>query len=166
MERVPSPLAFGPRAPLRPPGALPEAEFRATCTACDDCVAACPKHAIRKAGPETGWGAGTPVIVPEEQACWWCEDFPCIAACEPGALLRRDGSVPPIGLAVIDRGACYAWQGQPCEYCLLRCPVEGKAISADDARRPVIDDAACVGCGVCMDRCPPDAIRIAPAGVP
>ena len=146
---------------LRPPGALPEAEFRSACTACDDCVAACPKLAIRKAGPETGLGAGTPVILPEEQACYWCEDFPCIAACTTGALIPTTPP-RPLGTAEIDRGTCYAWQGQPCDYCLLRCPEKGSAIFADEDDRPRINVAVCVGCGVCLERCPPDAITIRP----
>lgn len=160
-DRMP-PVARGP-ALLRPPGALPEAEFREACTACDDCVAACPKLAIRKAGPETRLGAGTPVIIPDEQACHWCEDFPCITACVEGALLRTEAPPAPIGLARIDQAACYAWAGQPCDYCLLRCPEKGVAIFADDQRRPVVDPKTCLGCGICMDRCPTDAITILPA---
>lgn len=153
-----------PRGPalLRPPGALPERAFRIACTGCDDCVTACPKFAIRKAGVETGLGANTPIIIPEEQACHWCDDFPCIAACTTGALVRTDTAPPALGTALLDQAACYAWQGQPCDYCLLRCPEKGRAIFADDAGRPLIDDAVCVGCGVCMDRCPTEAIAIRP----
>lgn len=154
--------AMAPAGPclLRPPGALPEPEFRTACTGCDDCVAACPKMAIRKAGPESGLGAGTPIIVPDEQACHWCEDFPCITACTTGALVKTNGAPAALGTAVVDEAACYMWQGQPCDYCLLRCPEKGIAIRADEQSRPVIDAATCVGCGICMDRCPPDAITI------
>lgn len=158
-ERLPATPAPGPTM-LRPPGALPETEFRAACTGCNDCVMACPKMAIRKAGAETGLGHGTPIILPAEQACAWCNDFPCIAACTTGALGRNGAAPAPIGTAVIAADACYAWQGQPCDYCLLRCPAAGGAIAADAQARPVIDAVACVGCGVCMERCPPDAIRI------
>jgi ferredoxin-type protein NapG len=72
----PRAAAPGP-AFVRPPGALPEPSFLATCTRCDDCVAACPKWSIRKAGPELGASMnGTPIVIPKEQPCWMCADMP------------------------------------------------------------------------------------------
>ena len=72
---------------LRPPGAVHEAEFLGLCTAGNDCIIACPKQAIRKAGDEFGeQQAGKPMILPETNPCWLCKDLPCITACETGAL--------------------------------------------------------------------------------
>ena len=74
---------------LRPPGALPEPEFLAACTRCDDCVAACPHMAIRKAGGEFGEALrGTPIILPRLAACRLCRHWKCIDACLPQALRR------------------------------------------------------------------------------
>ena len=83
---------------LRPPGALPEAEFLLSCTRCNGCVEACPHGSIVKAPPQAGPAAGTPQILPANLPCYLCEDLPCIKACSDGALLplasRRDVFVP------------------------------------------------------------------------
>jgi len=64
-EAAPVPAA-PPVAWVRPPGALPEADFLSACTRCDDCIKACPHLVIRKAGIEVGKDvATTPIIVPE-----------------------------------------------------------------------------------------------------
>ncbi len=148
---------------LRPPGAPADDDaFRAACTRCTDCIEACPYQSIRRLGPERGEDAGTPVIIPADSPCYLCEDMPCIAACGAGALLpvaRRDVTM---GVARIRYDACYQAQGQPCDYCVTRCPLKGEAISFDDARRPRISDQHCTGCGVCAYLCPPGAIDILP----
>lgn len=148
---------------LRPPGALEENAFLAACTQCTDCRTACPYDSIRRLGPEFGASAGTPAIIPDESPCYLCEDMPCIAACEPGALRpleRRDVSM---GLAVLEREKCYVAQGQPCDYCFTRCPLKDSAIVRTSSGLPVIMEAGCVGCGVCAYLCPGDALWINPA---
>jgi len=146
---------------VRPPGALPDNDaFRTACTRCTDCIEACPYQSIRRLGPEWGADAGTPAIIPAESPCYLCDGLPCTVACGPGALrptARRDVTM---GLARIRYDACYQAQGQPCDYCVARCPLKGEAIRFDGGRRPVVSEENCTGCGVCAYLCPPNAIDI------
>lgn len=155
------PVTTAPPTWLRPPGALPEPQFVAVCTQCTACQEACPYDSIRRLGPEFGVIAGTPVIIPNESPCYLCEDMPCITSCEPGALLPVAKAEVNMGLAVLNEPACYLVQGQPCDYCVARCPVHG-AIRYVDNRLPVIDDKICTGCGVCAYICPAEALSITP----
>lgn len=148
---------------LRPPGALPEEAFLKTCTQCTDCQTACPYSAIRRLGPEFGQVGGTPAVIPTESPCYLCEDMPCIAACEPGALLPTAPRQVRMGTAVVDLSACYLSAGQPCDYCVNRCPLKNEAIRFGPDGLPQIQSEACAGCGVCAYLCPPDAISIDPA---
>lgn len=147
---------------LRPPGALPEAEFLKTCTKCVDCQDACPRLAIRRLGPEFGNKAGTPAVIVDETPCYLCEGMPCISACEVGALLPTPVADVRMGTARLDLKKCYLSEGQPCDYCVRRCPLQDTAISFNGARLPVVHDEGCVGCGVCAYLCPTDAITIVP----
>lgn len=158
--RAAVPLRIRP-LPLRPPGAVPEADFLARCTRCDACISACPHWVIRKAGPELGTRlAGTPVIVPLDNPCLMCADFPCAAACESGALERPTGRAR-IGLAVIDRERCFSARGQPCDYCSVHCPVRPRAIErVERGTAPFVDPGRCTGCGACAQLCPARAIGL------
>lgn len=148
---------------LRPPGALREDAFLNACTACTACQEACPYQSIRRLGPEFGRAASTPAIIPTESPCYLCEDMPCIAACEPGALRPTGIRDVNMGLAVLKRQDCYLSQGQPCDYCVARCPLKAEAIAFGDDKRPAIDDEGCVGCGICAYLCPADALAVVPA---
>ncbi len=148
---------------VRPPGALPEMEFLAACTRCDDCVKACPEMAIRKAGPGFGDNVvNSPIIIPQENPCLFCEGLPCIAACAAGALKPYPaGKTPRIGTAVVDVKTCYLALGRPCDHCERHCPTAPKAILAQTpGTSPAVDAEACTGCGKCAQICPPNAIRI------
>ncbi|MCP4757858.1 MAG: 4Fe-4S dicluster domain-containing protein [Planctomycetes bacterium] len=136
----------------RPPGAVAEGQFLASCTRCGDCVTACPPQAIRWAPPESGERrAGTPFIDAIRQSCVMCSDTPCITACEPGVL--RSELPLTMATARVDAIACLAWRGQPCRLCVDQCPVDG-VISVDAEQRPIIDPGHCTGCGVCVQVCP------------
>lgn len=148
---------------IRPPGARPEDEFRTICTQCTDCQKACPYQSIRRLGPEWGDDAGTPAIIPAESPCYLCADMPCITVCEPKALLPVAIEDLHMGTVLLQRETCYVSQGQPCDYCVTRCPLRGKAIDFGADGIPEIDDAQCAGCGVCSYLCPPGALTLVPA---
>ena len=145
---------------LRPPGALDESAFRQACTRCTDCLDACPYDAIRRLGPEFGEAGGTPAIIVHEAPCYLCPDMPCVTACTTGALLPVERREVAMGTAVIDLNHCYQAQGQPCDYCVTRCPLKNEAIDWDDRRWPKVDPDRCVGCGVCAHLCPAQAVIV------
>ena len=145
----------------RPRRAIDEFQFLAGCTRCGDCITACPYDAIIKAPERLGNVKGTPVIEADTSACMMCEDFPCIASCEPGVLVS---TIPPImGTARVTEHLCLAHHHTTCTVCSERCPVEG-AIDVTDGKPTVIEDT-CTGCGVCRYVCPApeNAILLMPA---
>jgi ATP-binding cassette subfamily E protein 1 len=67
-----------------------------------------------------------------------------------------------IRVAVIDKSACRPKDcGKPCR---KSCPVVRTGNEAiyftDDALPPIIDEAVCIGCGICVKRCPFLAISV------
>jgi len=149
---------------LRPPGALAEASFGATCERSGKCVAACPVHAIqllRSADPDRD---GTPHLVPSQQACVVCDDLSCMKACPSGALTLVDKHAIRIGHAVVDLGTCVRSAGEACRECVDLCPLGSAAIGLDDRGRVEVRRDGCTGCGVCEQHCPttPRAITIRP----
>jgi ferredoxin-type protein NapG len=81
------PLAYGQKKRLRPPGALDEKDFLASCIKCGQCVQVCPVQAIKLADLVDGFGVGTPHIDAREQACdFSCDAVQCILACPTGSL--------------------------------------------------------------------------------
>lgn len=143
------------------PGIADLDHFVDHCTQCYECVAACPHQAIRVLRDQSMELYAYPVIMPREQPCYICSDFPCIAACAEGALSInfKDES---LGSAVIDPGRCFSYQGNFCQACINNCPEGAKAIHADHLGRPVIEAAGCSGCGQCAFACPAEipAIRV------
>lgn len=152
-----------PETPLRPPGALQEERFQATCIRCGKCAQACPYGAIRVAGLLDGLAVmGTPVIQPRRMPCYLC--LKCPPVCPSGALNRavRIKEEVRMGLAEINKQACLAWQGTLCRSCYDECPIFAEAIRMDEKLQPVVNEAKCVGCGICENVCPigPEAITV------
>ena len=111
---------------IRPPGALPEAEFLANCIRCGECMKACPTNTLQpiwfKAGLE---GIFTPVMLPRLAACAVNCNV-CGKVCPTGAI--RD--LPLIeknhaktGTAWINRQNCLVWErDKKCLVCDEVCP--------------------------------------------
>lgn len=76
---------------LRPPGALEEADFLASCIKCGQCVQVCPVQAIKLGDIVDGFGVGVPHIDARQQACdFSCDAVQCVLACPTGALVYSD----------------------------------------------------------------------------
>ncbi len=97
------PVLRSDRLLLRPPGALDEDTFLASCIKCGQCLQVCPPQVIELAGISQGFGIGTPHIIPREGACILCKGLPCVLACPTGALDHQisEGKEAEMGLAVI-----------------------------------------------------------------
>ncbi len=82
------PVAGGDvRNRLRPPGALGEKEYLASCIKCGQCVQVCPVQAIKLAELLDGFGNGAAYLDARAQACdFSCDGLQCILACPTGAL--------------------------------------------------------------------------------
>ncbi len=145
---------------LRPPGAVAERDFLQLCTLCGACAEACPYDSIVGAPDRFREAAGSPMIDAFNTPCHMCEDAPCIAACETGAL--RDDLPKKIGLAMLQQHSCLAYNKSFCTVCAERCPEEG-AIEVEQGK-PRIVTQNCTGCGICHSVCPApvNAIMIMP----
>ncbi len=110
------PVVANWKSRLRPPGALPEKDFLASCIKCGQCVQVCPVQAIKLADLTDGLGLGTPYIDARNQACdFSCDAVQCVLACPTGSL-SHEINYPrevSIGLARLDRpDLCLARQGK------------------------------------------------------
>lgn len=91
------PVVNAKRARLRPPGALDEQDFLASCIKCGQCVQVCPVRAIKLADLDEGFGVGVPYIDAREQACdFSCDAVQCVLACPTGALVYRKPVFMPV----------------------------------------------------------------------
>ncbi len=144
---------------IRPPFALPEVEFLEACSRCDDCVEACPHNVIFKLRADKGLlAAGTPALDLLRVGCRMCEDWPCVTACETGALTMAaagDRDDPPtlaLARVAINQDTCLPYAGPECGACAGSCPVPG-ALNWEGGLRPSIDHSVCTGCGLCREAC-------------
>lgn len=147
--------AAGP-TPIRPPGALPEADFSNACNGCLECVKRCPQLILVKSK------GGLPAVDFTDGYCNFC--FICIDACPTSALRRDQGGAVwnvAVHLATAD---CLPERGIDCRVCGDFC--DSRAITfrprGGGQLAVQLDRSRCTGCGACVAPCPVAAIRIEP----
>lgn len=146
---------------LRPPGALKDdAAFTAACIGCGLCGEVCPPRCILFHARDGGAKVNTPYIEPEDKACILCNK--CMEVCPTEALTETPLGEIDMGLARIDRTACYPWVDRGiCGACVSICPLGSTAIGFKlwNQYRPFIKPG-CVGCGLCVEVCPHPSVPI------
>jgi len=161
---IPNPLL------IRPPGALPEAEFLKRCVKCGECMKVCITGGLQPTLLEAGLeGIWTPCLVPRIGYCEYGCTL-CGQVCPTGAiarLTREDKVNVRIGLAAVDKSRCLPHShAMACIVCQEVCPTSPKAIWLDEVEvrsregssvrlsQPHIDIQRCIGCGICETVCP------------
>lgn len=147
-------LAAGPAA-LRPPWT--SSERLAACTACGDCIAACPQ-AILSPGRD-----GLPVLSFAARECTFCGR--CAEVCaEP---VFTDRSEPAFRHLAAIGEACFTARGIHCQTCGDACPQAAIHfhLRLGGPPSPEIAAETCNGCGACLSACPAQAVTIRPREV-
>lgn len=150
-----------PGTHLLPPGAIKDYDaFVSACIGCGLCGEVCPPRCIRFYRREGGGAVNTPYINPEEKACILCSK--CMQVCPTEALTETPLKEIDMGIAQIDRSACYPWVDQGiCGACVSICPLGERAIRFTlwNQYRPAVRPG-CVGCGLCVEVCPHPSLPI------
>ena len=134
----------------RPPGALAETIFLATCIRCGKCAEACSAKCIsHNCQASKGITLGTPYMNYKLKGCNLC--LKCIDACPTGALSENKTGLYHIGTAKIFCKTCIAWNGAICMNCTLAC--KRRAITLNKGRYPLVQKDLCIGCGECQTKC-------------
>ncbi len=143
---------------IRPPGALIEKAFRARCISCGVCVNVChvmKYNSIAVVGIRDLRNFGTPYVKD-------MRDFPCALCmecprhCPTGALQEIEKEKVAMGMALIDFGLCFGWNGDVCLSCSKACPMGARIFDFYHGlwgNQPYINEN-CVGCGLCVKYCP------------
>lgn len=101
---------------LRPPGALAEKDFLASCIKCGQCIQVCPYHSLKLLDLSAGIDMGTPVVDARERGCYLCDLFPCILCCPSGALDPETSKIEQVrmGIAKVhEPQRCWARSNKP-----------------------------------------------------
>jgi len=100
---------------LRPPGAVEEEDFLATCIKCGQCIQVCPYHTLSFLDIGKGHLVGTPYVDARARGCYLCDLLPCVLACPSGALDHHVSVAKDVkmGIAFLKRpDTCLAMRGE------------------------------------------------------
>lgn len=138
---------------LRPPWSLPEDRFADACTACGDCIKACPQGILAR-----GHG-NLPIVTFDRGACTFCGS--CAGSCGQGCF-ATDLSARPWGLVAVVSPACVEAKGIACRMCEAACDAAAIRFRPRLGGRSdvLIDQASCSGCGACLGHCPVGALSV------
>jgi len=142
------------RSPTRPPWALAEELFLEKCTACGDCIKACPDTILVSGRAEY------PTIDFSKGGCDFCEE--CLSACKPNALIKPTPQSQPWDLKAEILDSCLSSNAVMCRSCGDAC--DERAIRFElktgGVALPILDEEKCNGCGGCFAVCPITAIKM------
>ena len=149
------------QTPLTPPGSISAKNLATRCTGCQLCVSECPNNVLR---PSTDLMHLMQPTMSYERGYCRPECTRCSDVCPAGAIKPLDDiekSSVQIGHAVWIRKNCIpVTDGVACGNCARHCPsgaIEMVPMDADDEQSlkiPVVNEAACIGCGACEYVCP------------
>lgn len=147
---------------MRPPGALVESKFLASCIKCGQCVQVCPVDAIKLADLADGFGVGTPYIQARDQACdFSCDGLQCVLACPTGALTHDINYAYEAEMAiarVINPTTCLAANGQGFKGLARGADFDGKLrYNEIDRWNPILvsdHPYDLESCDLCVQTCP------------
>ena len=157
---------------IRPPGALPEADFLATCVRCGECMKSCLTNTLQPTLWESGLaGLWTPKLDLRFAACEQ-ECNVCGKVCPTQAIRSlnlEEKTHAKVGTAILKKEMCLVWaQDKLCLICDEICPYDAIVFrTVEGYRRPFVIASRCNGCGYCEQRCPVEgdsAIVVAPIG--
>lgn len=166
-----SPLA-GKVQLIRPPGALPEADFLKTCIRCGECMKACVTNTLQPCLWESGFsGLWSPRLELRLGACEPNCNV-CGKVCPTQAirsLTLEEKTHAKVGNAILWKERCLVWaQNKLCLICDEICPYNAIVFRPIEGyRRPVVIASRCNGCGYCEQKCPvkgESAIVVVPDG--
>lgn len=181
-----APVQWNPRWTgrlIRPPGALEEDDFLATCIRCYRCQDACEPGAIQFFTEKHGKHYHTPYVDPAIKACEPC--MKCTEVCPTPALTpmtmkqKREVTMASVELRV---DMCLSYKAKrirdeqfmmmeigreateseapterrgPCGECYMFCPVREHAIKLEPGAflAPLVYPDQCIGCGMCEEIC-------------
>jgi MauM/NapG family ferredoxin protein len=169
---------------IRPPGALPEIDFLASCVRCGECMKVCINNALQPLFMEKSLeGVFTPKLVPRLGYCEFNCTL-CTQVCPTGALEKlnvKQKHAFVIGKAYFDTDKCLVYaQKKSCIVCEEHCPTHDKAIKFNEIKtrdfqgnsivlkQPYVKEELCIGCGICEHICPvqgSSAIRVVGKGI-
>ncbi|MBR5988429.1 MAG: 4Fe-4S binding protein [Prevotella sp.] len=146
---------------LTPPGSLSFQHFAQHCTGCQLCVSECPNHVLR---PSVNL---MHLMLPEmsyEHGYCRPECNRCSEVCPAGAIRligHDEKSSIQLGHAVwIKKNCVPITDGVECGNCARHCPsgaIDMVPLDENDEESPmipVVNEAACIGCGACEYVCP------------